>query len=467
MLNIKNIELKLQLEKMVIGLEEPILIKGAGKFMAKVDSGNAGYNVIHGEDFVRQGDILNFKTYDADGNERRISKKISDTLNVHIGGGNIQERPVVELDIKFADEDYKKVPFSVTDRSKNSEKVLISKDFVQNQLDALIDVSKTNMTENEPVEVEYVNEGLTDFMSSIAYGDKNMNPLNAVAKPIGYLAKGAAGAAKLAAQGAGKAVKGTGKAIASVFKSKGDKEIAKQKERIKNDSKLIKNKARGSRRSLTNRTVNGYSDKITSDDFYIKMILDWEGNVLCGEPNPLKTPLKEILDEQNKRKEQLAELETKKFYLENNSSNEVKTESVVSRYLNNLNLITENQTAPAGSNTGTETIEQLNKEIEELKKEIEAKEKEKDEMISDLAGFTIYFIGGKINKMRDSVSDTAAKEFENIYSVYKQCAAEMLKDCYKSGFYIGNAYSFVSQIASALNTNKKSKTFCGYFCIRL
>lgn len=76
MLNIKNIELKLQLEKMVIGLEEPILIKGAGKFMAKVDSGNAGYNVIHGEDFVRQGDILNFKTYDADGNERRISKNI-------------------------------------------------------------------------------------------------------------------------------------------------------------------------------------------------------------------------------------------------------------------------------------------------------------------------------------------------------------------------------------------------------
>lgn len=477
MLNIKNIELKLQLEKMVIGLEEPILIKGAGKFIAKVDSGNAGYNVIHGEDFVRQGDILNFKTYDADGNERRISKKISDTLNVHIGGGNIQERPVVELDIKFADEDYKKVPFSVTDRSKNSEKVLISKDFVQNQLDALIDVSKTNMTENEPVEVEYVNEGLTDFMSSIAYGDKNMNPLNAVAKPIGYLAKGAAGAAKLAAQGAGKAVKGTGKAIASVFKSKGDKKIAKQKEQVQKDSKLIKNKARGSRRSLTNRTVNGYSDKITSDDFYVKMILDWEGHMLCGEPNPLETPLKNILDEQNKRKEQLAELETKKFYLENPPDGKevppeaeetpIKTESVVSRYLNNLNLITENQTPPDGSNTDTETLEQLNKEIEELKKEIEDKEKEKDEMISSLSEFTIYFIGGKINKMRNSVSDTAAKEFENIYSVYNQCAAEMLKDCYKSGFYIGNAYSFVSQIASALNTNKKSKTFCGYFCIRL
>ena len=89
MLNFKDIELKLQLEKMVIGLEEPILIKGGGKFIAKVDSGNAGYNVIHGEDLVQQGDILNFKTFDSDNNERRISKKIVDTLNVHIGAGNI------------------------------------------------------------------------------------------------------------------------------------------------------------------------------------------------------------------------------------------------------------------------------------------------------------------------------------------------------------------------------------------
>lgn len=158
MLKFKDIELKLQLEKMVIGLEEPILIKGAGKFIAKVDSGNGGYNVVHGEDFVKQGDILNFKTYDADGNERRISKKISDVININIGGGNIQERPVVELDIKFADEEYRKIPFSVTDRSSNKQKVLLSKDFVKNELQALIDVGKTNMTENEPVEVEYVTE---------------------------------------------------------------------------------------------------------------------------------------------------------------------------------------------------------------------------------------------------------------------------------------------------------------------
>ena len=36
--------------------------------------------------------------------------------------------------------------------------MLLSKDFVKNELQALIDVGKTNMTENEPVEVEYVTE---------------------------------------------------------------------------------------------------------------------------------------------------------------------------------------------------------------------------------------------------------------------------------------------------------------------
>ena len=73
---------------MVIGLEEPILIKGVGELLAKIDSGNGGYNVIHGEDFVVQGDILNFKTVNKDGDERRVSKKIKETLRVNIGGGH-------------------------------------------------------------------------------------------------------------------------------------------------------------------------------------------------------------------------------------------------------------------------------------------------------------------------------------------------------------------------------------------
>jgi hypothetical protein len=155
---------QLTLEKMVIGLEEPILIKGVGEIIAKVDSGNGGYNVIHGEDLTVQGDILTFKTHNKDGEDRRISKKIKDTLNVNIGGGHIQERPVIELDVQFGGQEYKKVLFSVTDRSGNDNKVLISKDFVGKELDALIDVTK-NKIADDGIEVEYVSEGFMDALA--------------------------------------------------------------------------------------------------------------------------------------------------------------------------------------------------------------------------------------------------------------------------------------------------------------
>ena len=144
---------------MVIGVEEPILVKGVGEMSAKIDSGNSGYNVIHGEDLVVQGDIITFKTFNKDGIERRVSKKIKDTININIGGGHIQERPVVELNIKFAGEDYKKVPFSITNRGGNEHQVLISKDFVGKELQALIDVTKGNIS-NDNISVDYVTEGV-------------------------------------------------------------------------------------------------------------------------------------------------------------------------------------------------------------------------------------------------------------------------------------------------------------------
>lgn len=144
---------------MVIGVEEPILIKGIGEIVAKVDSGNSGYNVIHGEDLIIQGDIITFKTENKDGQERRVSKKIKDTINVNIGGGHIQERPVIELNVQFGGQDYKKVLFSITNRKDNEHKVLLSKDFVGKELEALIDVTKDNIADDN-VNVDYVTEGV-------------------------------------------------------------------------------------------------------------------------------------------------------------------------------------------------------------------------------------------------------------------------------------------------------------------
>ena len=163
---------RLTLEKMVIGVEEPILIKGIGEMIAKVDSGNGGFNVIHGEDFILQGNILNFKTADKDGNSKRVSKKIKDTINVNIGGGHIQERPVIELDVQFGTGEYKKVPFSVCDRSDNKHQVLISKDFVGKELEALIDVTKSNIA-NDNINADYVTEA-GNFIDTLINGTNTL-----------------------------------------------------------------------------------------------------------------------------------------------------------------------------------------------------------------------------------------------------------------------------------------------------
>ena len=157
------LEKKVLLQRLVIGLEEPVLIKGLGELSAKIDSGNGGYNVIHGTDFHQQGDILTFSTRDSSGNIKKISTKVIQQIQVNMGGGNIEVRPVVELDLKFAGEDYKKIPFSVSDRSSNTNPILISKGFVQNQLQALIDVGATNIS-GDGIEVVYgqsaINQGL-------------------------------------------------------------------------------------------------------------------------------------------------------------------------------------------------------------------------------------------------------------------------------------------------------------------
>lgn len=163
---------KLVLERLVIGIQEPVLVKGLGELTAKVDSGNGGLNVIHGENFVLQGDTLLFDTKNDKGETRKLSKKVVGYIDVNIGGGNIQHRPIIELDIKFADTNYKKIKFSVTDRTTNDTLILMSKSFVQDELDALIDVSATNLTKDGTLEAEIVSEALNTGSGIVDDGKK-------------------------------------------------------------------------------------------------------------------------------------------------------------------------------------------------------------------------------------------------------------------------------------------------------
>lgn len=123
----------------VIGLVEPIKIKDIGDVDAKVDSGNGAYNVLHGVNFETRGKNIIFSTV----NNKRVKKQIVDTIIIHIGSGNKEERPVVLFDIIFDGQKYTDVPFSIADRSENEYPVLIGKEFVS-KIDKLIDVDKEN-----------------------------------------------------------------------------------------------------------------------------------------------------------------------------------------------------------------------------------------------------------------------------------------------------------------------------------
>ncbi len=132
-------------EKAVLGLIEFFDVDGIGKIPSKLDSGNGAFNVIHGEDIQVQGNKVHFKTV----NNKRLMKDKVDDITINVGAGHTEDRPVVNFDLKIGNKEYKNIPFSVGDRTTNLFKILVSKDFIEKDLDALIDVSQENIAHKE------------------------------------------------------------------------------------------------------------------------------------------------------------------------------------------------------------------------------------------------------------------------------------------------------------------------------
>lgn len=126
-------------DKIVIGLNEYINIDGVGKLTCKIDSGNGAYNVLHGENIDKQGNKVIFDTFDDNGRKHRVARDIVKMININVGAGYTEERPVVLFRVTFNGEQYDNIPFSIGNRSKNQHKVLVGLEFIK-QLDALIDV---------------------------------------------------------------------------------------------------------------------------------------------------------------------------------------------------------------------------------------------------------------------------------------------------------------------------------------
>lgn len=130
-------------EKAVLGLIEYFHIDGVGKVAAKLDSGNGAYNVLHGEDIKDENGMVTFNTV----NGRQLSLPKVDEISINVGAGNIEHRPVVELDFKIGDKDFTGIRFSIGNRASNLYKILVGKEFIQKDLDALIDVSAENIAD--------------------------------------------------------------------------------------------------------------------------------------------------------------------------------------------------------------------------------------------------------------------------------------------------------------------------------
>ena len=137
-------------EKAVLGLVEFFDVDGVGKIPSKLDSGNGAFNDLHGEDMQEQGSKVFFRTV----NGKTLLKDKKDSITINVGAGNTEDRPVVEFDFKIEDKEFRDIPFSIGNRADNLYKILVGKDFIENELDALIDVGQENIA-SDNIEAEY------------------------------------------------------------------------------------------------------------------------------------------------------------------------------------------------------------------------------------------------------------------------------------------------------------------------
>ena len=124
-----------------VGLIEKVYIDGLGNVDAKIDSGNDSHNVLCGvnAEIIEKNGYKYAKFTSV--NDVELTRPLLDIVNIHIGAGEQEKRPLVALDIVFGGVLHKMVPFSIGDRTQNDQPVLIGKKFLS-KLDTVIDVNK-------------------------------------------------------------------------------------------------------------------------------------------------------------------------------------------------------------------------------------------------------------------------------------------------------------------------------------
>lgn len=124
-------------EKVTLGVTEVITVKDVGEAVAKVDTGNEAFNVLHGINIKHTGSNVSFTTL----HDKVIERPVINEVEINIGSGNIEKRPVVEMVFTLRGVTYKE-PFSLADRSTNDATVLLGEIFLK-KIDATVDVNQT------------------------------------------------------------------------------------------------------------------------------------------------------------------------------------------------------------------------------------------------------------------------------------------------------------------------------------
>jgi hypothetical protein len=70
-----------------------------------------------------------------------VTLPLKDTIKIHIGDGNIQDRPVVLCNCSINGRKYRDIPFSISDRTENTYKVLLGAPFIK-AAGGIVDISK-------------------------------------------------------------------------------------------------------------------------------------------------------------------------------------------------------------------------------------------------------------------------------------------------------------------------------------
>ena len=93
---------------------------------SKLDTGNGSYNAIHAEDIDLKGDEVSFLLM----GKKRMTLPVKETKRIHLGGGEFEDRPVVQLNMSLGNKEYKDVYFALADRKLNVYPILIGKPFL-------------------------------------------------------------------------------------------------------------------------------------------------------------------------------------------------------------------------------------------------------------------------------------------------------------------------------------------------